>query len=237
MKRILCIFLLVLIIIPTCTVAFAYEMQPIVRERDMHDLFTTETFKMPDDLEFGTLLEDVIEWLPLSETMTPGNEAFDARKYKELPQNGFYNLVPFLRYSFPETEEMELVMEFNDKKEFYGFWLVSDAFPVAGFGDEEKAAVPQLLLACSKIFEERSEPLIADGPQNLNELTWSYFEEGGQLRVFYLSTSYTFCQMCANINDGNFSFRFGIGDSREWPGIDEAIIESADAYAKSRGIK
>ncbi len=225
MKRKISMILAVMLCTALCFSASAYEMQMIVRERDLHDLFTTETFCLPDDLPFGTGLEEAIEWLPLSETMRPGEEAFDARKYTELPDNGFYTLRPFLCYSFPETEGLELVMEFDSEKRFYGFWLVSEQYPVEQFGEEEKTAVPQLLLALSEVFEERSEPILLAGPEKLKDLEWSYFENGGELRAVFMAKDFTFCQLCANVYDGYFSFRIGIGDGYTWPGFMETLTE------------
>ena len=69
-------------------------MKPIVREGDLRRLYTEEgAFICPDGLFFGMPLEDAVELLPLSETMRPGEEAFDERKYSEAA-NGYVTLTP-----------------------------------------------------------------------------------------------------------------------------------------------
>lgn len=203
-------------------------MKPIVRTGDLPSLFSETGFACPEGFSFGMSLDDAIEALPLSETMRPGEEAFDERKYVESPENGFCSLNPFVYYAFEEIDDvLELVLEFDDNHELFGYWLASTPVKLADMTDSERENVPARLQRLIGTFSEVSASRLTNVPVDIDGLDLAFFEAGGRLRVFFPMDDGTFCQVCANVFQGTFLYQIGIGLTEDWPGVKDIIEESA----------
>ena len=200
-------------------------MKPIVRTGDLSSLFSETGFACPEGFSFGMSLDDAIEALPLSDTMRPGEEAFDPRKYGELPDNGYATLSPFVYYAFEEIDDaLELELEFNAKHELFGYWLVGIPEKLEDMSDSDREIAPMRLRRVIEIFSNAAEPLVEKGPEDLTSLDFSYFESGNRLRVFFPMED-TFCQVSANVFQGTFIYNIGIGKTADWYAVGGIIEE------------
>ena len=201
-------------------------MNPIIREGDLRRLYTEEgAFICPDGLYFGMSLDDAVELLPLSETMRPGEEAFDPRKYSELPDTAYATVNPFIYYTFEEIDDvLELVLEFNAQHELFGYWLSGFPMKLEDMSDFDRETAPMRLSQMIEIFSNAAEPLVEKGPDDLETLDFNYFETGGKLRVFFTTDDGTFCQISANVFQDTFIYNVGIGRMADWPAV-AGIIE------------
>ena len=202
-------------------------MKPLLREGELRRLYTEEgAFLCPDGLYFGMSLEEAIDLLPLSETMRRGEEAFDERKVVVVPDSGFVTLKPFIYYAFEEIDAaLELTLEFNGDHELFGYWLSGVPMKLEDMSDSDKEIAPMRLQRMIDVFSNAAKPLVEKGPEDLEALDFRYFEDGGQLRVFFPMEKGTFCQVSANLFQNTFVYNIGIGCLEDWSAV-AGIIEN-----------
>ena len=200
----------------------AVRLKPAVRETALRDLIGEDGFLCPEGFSYGMPLEDAIEALPLSDTMRPGDEAFDSRTYVESTENGYCSLNPFLYYAIEETGDiLKLTLEFDAGHELFGYWLVSVPMKLEEMSEGEREIAP--LRRLIEILSETAEPLVEKGPEDLAALDFAYLEAGGRLRVFFQTEDETFCQVSANVFQGTFIYNIGIGRTAKWLAVAEII--------------
>ena len=204
----------------------AVQLKPVVRETALRDLFSEDGFACPAGFSFCMALDDAVEALPLSDTMRPGDEAFDSRTYVESTENGFCSLNPFLYYAIEEIDDiLQLTLEFDAGHELFGYWLVSVPVKLEDMSGEERETAAARLRLLIGTLSEAAEPLVEKGPDDLGALDFAYLEAGGRLRVFFQIGEDTFCQVSASVFQGTFICNVGIGRTAEWPGGIADIID------------
>lgn len=204
-----------------CAAAFADSAaEPAVLE--LGALYTDEGFIYPGTFAFGDALDGVVKQLPSPETMSPGSDSFDERKYVESSENGYVSITPEIVYTLG-GQNFTHILEFDAEHTLYGYWLTSDMCDAAAMTDEEKAAWIDFIVGTVKALDEKFDMVIQKGPETIDELSFDYFTENGKCILFFAAADGTYARISVGISpaNGHYNCSIGIGLLEKWPGMSE----------------